>query len=192
MEPSAYWYVARLEPDYAYVATLSTDALKPGGTGLACAFDTGGLWSDKLTLSSPLTAPDKRAFLRAHGYSMDDYHRAMKSWLDDAYEPPPVIYYSGSVKPTTHSIPEISIADDSRSWTWEVSVAVAAPAEAFPPATSLHMTEQQYDQYVSWVLRLKELSSFEVYDHLDFVEGIISVNADPYGDAIRALIASAT
>src|ERR1700730_8361094 len=87
IQPSAYWYVARLEPDYAYVATLSTDALVPGGAGIACAFDTGGLWSDKITLVAPLTPAEKRALLSRSAYAMDEYHPTMESWLADAYEP---------------------------------------------------------------------------------------------------------
>jgi hypothetical protein len=193
MDPSAYWYVARLEPDFAWVATLSTDALRQGGPGMACAFDTGGLWHDWITLVVPLTTPaQKRDFLRRNRYSLDGYHPTMRSWLDSAYEPQPVVHYSRGVQPKVHTIPEVSIADDTRSWTWEVSVSVNCPAASFPPATSLHMTEQRYDQYESWVLRLRELSSFEVYDHLDFVERIISTSGNPYEDAIQLLIGSAT
>lgn len=191
MEPSAYWYVARLEPDYSFVATLSADALDAGGPGLACAFDTGGLWSDKLTLLSPLTDEQKRQFLRENAYSMDSYHPAMKTWLNAAYEPPPVVHYSRGVKPSVHTIAEIVIADDTRSWTWEVSVAVAR-SSGFPPPTSLHMTRHQYDQYESWVTRLREVSSSEVYDHLAFVERIISISANPYEDATQLLITRAT
>jgi hypothetical protein len=193
MDPSAYWYVASLEREFAYLATLSTDALKPGGPGIACAFDTGGLWHDWITLVSPLGTPaQKREFFQRNRYSMDGYQSAMKSWLDAAYDQPPVVDYSSGVKPRVHTIPEVRIADDKRSWTWEVSIAVDSAAASFPPATSLHMTEQQYDQYESWVTSLRELSRFEVYDHITFVERIISTSGNPYDDAIRSLIASAT
>jgi hypothetical protein len=192
-DPSAYWYVARLEPDFAWVVTLSTDELQPGGPGIACSFDTGGLWHNWLTLVVPVTTQaEKRDFLRRNSHSLNGYHPTMRSWVDSAYDPPPVEPYSRGVQPKVAAIPEVRIAGDSRSWTWEVSVPVSSQAGSFPVATSLHMTDQQFDQYESWVLGLRELSSFEVYDHLDFVERIISRTGNPYDDAMQLLIASAT
>jgi hypothetical protein len=66
---------------------LSVDALKPGGAGMACAFDTGGLWSDKITLAKPLAPEEKRALLLRSAYEMDEYHPTMEQWLGEAYEP---------------------------------------------------------------------------------------------------------
>jgi hypothetical protein len=191
MEPSAYWYVARLEQEFAYVATLSADVLNPGGSGMACAFDTGGLWHGHLKLAAPLDAAQKRQFLAEHAYSMDEYEPVMMSWLEAAYPPEPLVHYSRGIEPTVHTIGEVVITD-SRSWTWEVSVAVTAPTDSFPRATSLHMTEQQYDQYESWVSSRRELSNSEVYNHVKFVEGIIHKSDDPYKDATELLIASVT
>lgn len=193
IDPSAYWYIGRLEPDYAYIVTLSIDALEPGAQGVVCPFDTGGLWHDKLTLVAPLTPTQKRQFLADNSYSMDNYHAAMQSWLESAFEVNEhVASYSRGAKPSAHSIPDIVIDDDTRSWTWEVRVAVKAATDSLPPATSLHMTEQQYDQYETWLTRLREISTFEVYDHLEFVESIVSVSANPYEDATQLLVAQAS
>lgn len=192
MAPSAYWYVSRLEPDFAYVATLSVGAGGPHGPGMTCPFDTGGLWHDKLTLVAPLTEDEKRQLLVDHGYEVDAFHPTMEDWLNAAYPPKPVDHYSGGTKPRHLIVPEIEVGGSARSWTWELSLNVSASGVTFPPATSLHITQERYDQYESWVASQKGLSTSEVNDHLDFVDDIKSITDDVYKDATQRLVSSVT
>jgi hypothetical protein len=192
IDPASYWYVGRVEPDYSPVATLSM-ATPAGRTGVSrvCPFDTGGLWHGKIKTVSNLSEVQRRELFERNIHRVEQYHKPMMAWLGGAY-PTGKEAYCRDGTPANHTVPEIVIEPNPRSWTWEMSVTSTADTELFPTPLAVYMKPTSWSVYQDWLMNTAVISAAEMAVHLDAVNELLRIRPDPYEAATEELIASTT
>jgi hypothetical protein len=192
IDPASYWYVGRVEPDYSPIATLST-APPAGRAGVSrvCPFDSGGLWHGKIKTGSNRSEVQRRELFQQSIHEVEQYHDPMMAWLDAAY-PMGKDAYSRDGVPTYHTVPEIVIEANPRSWTWEMSVTSTADAGLFPTPVAVYITPSSLSFYRDWLMNTPSISTGEMAAHLDLFKDLLRVSAEPYQEATNELIASTT
>lgn len=151
LEPCAYFYVGRCEPEFSDYAIAYEDY--DSFESHISPFDSGGLWFGHVVTKVTLANEhDRQQFLRENTLPHDAYGILFERWVSSSYGTRSE-YVEGSCPAACYATDvEIDEGADARSWTWELRVEKQKFPNVSLKPTALCISQPKLQQLSQWVI----------------------------------------
>lgn len=177
LDPCAYFYVGRCEPEFSDYAIAYED--HNSFESEVSPFDSGGLWFGHVLTKIRLNDErDRQEFVRKNTLPHDAYGVLFEGWVSSNY-PDRRDYIEGSCPASCYAA-DVNIEEgaDARSWTWELRVEKQHFPDVFLRPTALCISEPKLQQLSQWVIGE---GSFASNERSSLLSTINDLYVDPAG-----------